>query len=466
MGGMGRTGMKKTLLSFLSIQGTISPTRGRPARTLGERNKKMPAYGEVDENPFAVATPRRSIPWGIVRSLFFLGCCVGGVVGLHYASRQWLLHRLSENLQAHPPHVQIDRLTMLAELDNDGIPVIVEAIVQGDDDLSRAAHRTLLEMQGRWHTTAGKQGWTSLQRMLDSIARSAARSPMQRRRMLCDLLNDALRETAGSQSPEAAECYQQATELLAVLGTPSQLDTNAVPRVLRPQIDRGTIPEGGEIAIASEEPLPQRLVPLPARVAALRPEREEFVPSNGELERLFGTAGPPSGEPHADVSASGSSGTGDEVWKKTDGEGGREEPGFEGESPLAVYDTRSVMEMIGSVQPGLREHAIAELKRRGFTELDLEMSQRLISTDASVRLALIEDLVSQDTVDPRRWLLWLAGDAERDVRLAAISRLGTMDDPQIKVALRERLREERDPAVANRLRRFLGQSAGNELRLR
>lgn len=463
---MGQTGMKKTLLSFLSIQGTISPTRGTPARTLGERNTKMPAYGEMDENPFAVATPRRSIPWGMIRSLFFLGCCGGGVFGLHYASRQWLLHRLSENLAAHPSHVQIDRLRMLAELDDDGIPVIVEAMVQGDDDLSRAAHRTLLEMQGRWHATTGQQGWASLQRMLESIARNAARSPMQRRRLLCDLLNNALRETAGSQSAQAAACYQQATELLAVLGAPSQLDTSPVPRILRPQMDRGTTAEGGEIVIASEETLPQRLVPLPARVAALRPEREEFVPSAGELERLFGTTGPPSGEPRADVSASGPAGIGDEVWKMSEGEGGREEPGYEGESPLAVYDTRSVMEMIGSVQPGLREHAIAELKRRGFTELDLELSQRLISTDASVRMALIEDLVSQGTVDPRRWLLWLAADAERDIRLAAISRLGTMDDPQIKVALRERLREERDPAVANRLRRFLGQSAGNELRLR
>ncbi len=74
-----------------------------------------------------------------------------------------------------------------------------------------------------------------------------------------------------------------------------------------------------------------------------------------------------------------------------------------------------------------------------------------------VRLGLLESIAHRQDIDPRPWLLWLAEDSSREVRLRAVSALGTMNDAAVTKALRDRIPREHDATIAAKLNRILSQ---------
>jgi hypothetical protein len=92
--------------------------------------------------------------------------------------------------------------------------------------------------------------------------------------------------------------------------------------------------------------------------------------------------------------------------------------------------------------------ARAELMRRGFNEVQLELTRRLMDANPEVRKELARTLPAMQSIDAAPWLLWLAEDKDSDVRLAAISTLGTTGDPDILRRIETLARGDSDPRIA------------------
>lgn len=417
-----------------------------------------------EDNPFVIEPrQRRHVrPW--LRAVVILVVCLGGVYAMHSVAQRWLVSRLAHNLSQHPPHVQIERLGMLAQFGGEGLPHIVSALASPDDAVSAAAFGILSDMQGRWQTSHRGEAVRMNRTLVDALQRIIADSPAPGRHRVAELLNQTIVDTVDAEDEETAGTYRLACSLLAEITGTETTGPEAVARrhATRPAVSLAA-DEGS--AAARTEPIVQ-LEPLPINPSV------RLVP--GTYEGLQDIDGDTASRSPSDPSSPESEAVAvaDEDGANTSAT--RLPPSLVqihrgsltvtpvhaeaplGDQPLAAYETRSVIDFLGSLRAPLNQAADRELRKRGFNEGDMELAVRLISTDVRVRLAMVEELPGRSDVDPRQWLIWLAADAERDVRLQAISRLGTMDDPEVRAALRKRLQEERDPTIATRIRRFLG----------
>lgn len=423
---------------------------------------KNRAMDEFDDNPFAAIPARRPFWLPTLRALALLAICAGAVYGLNFASRQWLMNRLADNLEAHPASIRDERLRMLAEFEEDALPALFQVILSPDEPLAAAAFRTVTEMQNRWRIegpTAHADGLTIL---VEQVAAATSNCPPARRPWLSELLSQVVVDTVDSDNETASKCYLRAAKLLASLGPPSTLsDGDLLPPRLARQEPRGRVLDdrsnpdmtNGNGVMPTD---PRRLDPLPIRLQTTANNPNQ-TSGNDDLSSELVPATPQLFTPPSVTLETPTENASSKVDSNLDAAIVQvSSTSALSSSPLAVYDTRSVIEFVTSSQPNLREHAIAELQQRGFSSSEIEVAQRFMATDARTRLTLVEELPKRSDIDPRNWLIWLAADAERDVRLAAVSQLGAIADPDIRDALRERLRDERDPTVATRIRRFLG----------
>ena len=430
--------------------------------------------GMDHENPFAIAPRPRGMWRALVRPLLLLAFCCAAVYGLHLASRTWLLSRLSTNLAEHPAAVQRERLAMLAEFGIDGLPTLVHCLAADDEGLARLAFGETRELQGRWRTGTALNATRANRQLVDSLEEVIGKIPARRHPWLAELLNGVVVDSVPDGAQPDNIYFHKATDLLAQLEISSSPPATSAITTLGVSDDPAS-----SMALGNS----RRLSPLPTRFLRELRDDDGEPPLVGEFpsvdlaggDRYAGDASaansPDRTTQPAEFAAVANSGQRESLGVVSDltlneppNVNGRE-AGDDllsaaslglGETPFSHTTTRDILYALSSTRPHLQAAAVRELRSRGFTDGDMEMAQRLISTDSRVRLAMIDELPSRTDVDPRQWLLWLAADAERDVRLEAISVLGTMNDPAVAQKLRLLLREERDTTVASRLRRILG----------
>lgn len=124
-------------------------------------------------------------------------------------------------------------------------------------------------------------------------------------------------------------------------------------------------------------------------------------------------------------------------------------------TPLATLDTRSVIRLLGSKQAAERDAAVEELVRRGVSNEEIRVANQLAAPHVEVRLGLVDAIVHRSDLDPRPWLLWLADDSSREVRLRAIGALSAMNDAVVVSELRKRMAKELDEEVLGVLRQVV-----------
>jgi len=128
------------------------------------------------------------------------------------------------------------------------------------------------------------------------------------------------------------------------------------------------------------------------------------------------------------------------------------------DGPRIGGDVRAVARRLRGDDPARAEEARKELRRRGFTEQELELASQLTDPNPAVRRKLARVLLSTPGVDAGPWLLELCGDEDADVRLEAITLLATTGDPALIEPLRRRAQLDADERI-QRLAERLGRPA-------
>lgn len=125
--------------------------------------------------------------------------------------------------------------------------------------------------------------------------------------------------------------------------------------------------------------------------------------------------------------------------------------------PFRIQADREVILRLASYRVEEVLGAAKELRRRGYSDAELNVAEDAVDPDVMVRRGLVERLPYLTGVDRKRWLLWLAEDVDLDVRRQAVMMLATMlnSDPRIATQLRRIQVNERDPWIQKRLQTVL-----------
>ena len=379
------------------------------------------------DNPFAV--PER--PSAVLKTVKILVCvsaALGAIVALQAGSQRWLLARLMQDFEQQPAEVQRQRLAQVAQLGSRGLPILVAQLQAPEEAVAETAFELLQQQQQQWIQLPDSVADAQHRQLTTELAKLSDALPLRRGGWVARLLNQTIVETVEHPSEDAAAAYRSATELLTKLtvsdspsgllaaGSSSMrvafrsepLPLQTPPPAAESQTQQATnqTSPGDEAAAQStgEDSRPLQAVPEQGAVQ-LRPRKSPKFPSI----------------PRSSIPVP--------VQHLSD-------------EPFDSYTTRSVIAWLRSVQPQLRDAADQELRRRGMDESELALAARLADPDVRIRVGLLNELSRGTEHDPRRWLLWLAEDAEPEVRRRAISVLGTMQDSEIRKQLNQQLAQD------------------------
>ena len=114
---------------------------------------------------------------------------------------------------------------------------------------------------------------------------------------------------------------------------------------------------------------------------------------------------------------------------------------------LPSDETIDLIRRLRDEDPASVAEAREALKRRGFSEVHLELGRRLFDPDPEIRKELVQVLPGLKSVDAEPWLLWLARDPDAGVRLAAITLMSTGNDPAMLERVERMARSDADSRV-------------------
>ena len=100
-------------------------------------------------------------------------------------------------------------------------------------------------------------------------------------------------------------------------------------------------------------------------------------------------------------------------------------------SSIAGEDVVELMKELNSESDTRAIAVEAELVRRGFAAVQIDLARRLFDHDPAVRKRLVQEVPGLQGVDAVPWLLQLCRDTDAEVRLAAITFLATSSDPSV-----------------------------------
>ncbi|MEC7978654.1 MAG: hypothetical protein VX189_06935, partial [Planctomycetota bacterium] len=92
----------------------------------------------------------------------------------------------------------------------------------------------------------------------------------------------------------------------------------------------------------------------------------------------------------------------------------------------------------------VREEALAELQRRGFSNELIKVGRQATSTTESERLELVAALRTRKDIDPLPWLRYLVKDQQAEISDQALLALTELADPVEARLAREQLASSRN----------------------
>lgn len=420
---------------------------------------------ELSDNPFAIRPRPRAWVTSLKGLLVVAGLLVV-VLALQGQTRQWLLQRWVVGLSALPADQQIERLRQLDALGDLATATLARQVAADELAVAQTAAELLRTRQSEWATRDDDSLARAHGQMLEGFSEVAADLPPERARLVTPLLHQTILECVEQRGEAMRQTYATANALAARLAgdsAPAAISTAAISRsgIRAPEINaheqRTVLPapslvplpvrlqtiataSSAEVASAAAPPAAPLVAPAPPATPATRPEVAR--PIAQPVRVVAGptpVAGPSqSAEPPRVVAAAQVA-----VHKQAV---------HQSPQPLS---TRQVIQLLASKLTATHDQAVAELRRRGLSDEEIRIANQLAAPQPEVRLGLLESVATRTDIDPRPWLLWLAEDADRQVRLRAVTALAAMDDAAVQATLRKRLDAETDAEVLAQLRQVV-----------
>lgn len=105
-----------------------------------------------------------------------------------------------------------------------------------------------------------------------------------------------------------------------------------------------------------------------------------------------------------------------------------------------------------------RNLAATELRRRSFSQRELELGEHLTSDDPQERRRFARELPLLDVTESKPWLMRLCRDEDAEVRLIAVTIMATTNDPALLELLRQLSIEDADDDVRRTAARATGRA--------
>ncbi|MEM9587275.1 MAG: HEAT repeat domain-containing protein [Planctomycetota bacterium] len=439
-------------------------------------------------NPFATPLkPRRqsgAALFAAIRVAVIAGIVLLAVIGISQFSRSWLLNRLTKDFDSLSPPQRIVRLGQLAEFGEASVQVVARSLTDPDAGVARTAYELLETFQTDWAALPRSTRLENQATLVQALRDQSAQLPDERTGYAVALLRTTLADVSADADESSQKLHRQASEAMAQLtlsdrpgqsvlenespGTrvPQRVAARTQPlAVPNEDLDRWTqwpsiqTPQQINAADAPETTTRESLRDLPnppsagsSEIASPSAQVLQSGPGPLPVDGRVGLTPVTTAAPRlkalpgsATVAARPSlSATGPLI-----------RPTSLTSAPLTAYTDGSVIRLLGSRQLEQRQAARDELARRGLSENEIQMANRVGQGNVVSRLALIDELASNAGANPLPWLMILLEDPHRNVRMKVISVLMTWQDVEVKQRLRMHLAKESDPFVVQRLKRHL-----------
>lgn len=394
------------------------------------------------QNPFAIPQEKRRNPLiSSLKGLVFIAVLLVLVVVLQSQTRQWLLHQWASGFAELPVGEQIERLLQINQLGDLATETLAQRIAAENDSVAETAVDLIRDRQTIWSTRQDDDLAAAHMRMLVGLEKIVDQLPPARISWVTQLVNQTVIECVDQRGPAMTQTYRAANELLTRIADRSGIDDISDQSIAGPSL----------------VPLPVRMQPIDEATAVTavplpRPEPTAASPAISETAgpRIVARSTAPVTAPlraqqATDLTAPDNTQVPDQAnanVRRID------------KTPLQTFSTRSVIGLLASNQAATRDQAVEELVRRGLSNEEIRIANQLAASQVEVRLGLLDSIIRRSDLDPRPWLLWLAEDTNREVRIRAVTALEAMNDSAVTATLRKRLSVEDDPAVIALLRQL------------
>ena len=450
------------------------------------------------------APPRSSLPGG-----WWLWCLLGVGIGLGgwLLSRQYLAEKLGERLLTSKsrPEAMV-ALEGLLLLDSTASHAIVSGLQHEDFAVARAAFRAIESQIERWQDLAPAAAKTRMQVLAESLLELPDTIPSENRILASSLASRiftmCLEREGEDMKPIMLACEQvlkrgspsiadEPNERIASLTDTnySLTDTSTAESAEAPVVD---VP-ASEFTDSFAAPLITPPAPLPPDASKSNVRSPQLIdPTDGQSMSL---------DSNQPLSSAGGRGSlrlitsqvnaapvtnmpryiGDSQDQMVEGvqpppvepepmtlppsneefvEDGVElprpaEPSAQTLAGIEQLSIQQLVRLLASTQPKITQAASLALRRQGMSDSKLDLAMRLANGSEQQRLEIIDQFPSRTDIDPRVWLLWMAQDGQTEVRARAVAQLSSMLDNDVMRELRLLLNRERDPEIAQMIRKLL-----------
>ncbi len=375
-------------------------------------------------------------------------------------------------------------LRQVAELGEPGIPVLVEALGSERESVARAGKQALSEQLDRWQVLRAGASSPKLAVLADALAERVERFGPTARDDAAHLATRILLWPLDSRAVDRRRVIASCEEVFRAtrvrggvlleggpgVRVPLPVErAEAVQHRPRPaddpmELDRWLVDlsrfPGGGLPIKS---FPQAATALVGDARAERPRRLVFPPVAQPLN-TWGQRGRAPAAAQQRGRMPDSEAASDQPPQAAEANRGRalsltEREDARAGNPSGKFwemETVELMQWLDSEQEGRSSGARAELRRRGFTEVHLELARRLFDPDTEVRKRLARLLPGMQSVDAVPWLLWLSRDPDPEVRLVAIGLIATTGDAALLEQIEHAAREDPDSRIQQQAERIAG----------
>jgi len=399
---------------------------------------------------------------------------LGTVAGLRDPLLAWRANRWLDELTKAEDAEALVILGKIGSLGDPGIPAMVGAMGSSRRVIAQAARRQLADRLDDWELLHARGAPKHLPRLAHALAQNVDTLGPDARRDAADLATRILRRPLDPNLVDRArvivlcEAVLHASESSSEsAATSSALAGNAKPSDALHETTDTEVPiadlahlPGGNLTLDGSPPIRESMEADPRKVASEKarwfhqPKPDATKSPEGEPKRLDDSdavSRPLVGASEKEASPAAARRVAlrqNDLFTPLSLEMTR--PGAAATAPdpaLSSAETFDLIQQLRSKDSPEAAGARAELARRGFTEVHFELARQLLDSNAEVRKRLARTLPRLKSIEAEPWLLWLARDADAEVRAEVIALLATGNDPGLLATIERIARSDPDARV-------------------